>query len=184
MAEEYRPSLPRRSSPSKGREPESVKKTSNLEISRFADESFHPEEFVAAKLTGGTEDSVRILHASLAEGKALAAADLQRNVHRNYNEFVVISKEISQLESDLLVLRGLLNELKDLNESLKDREQYGSARPQDGVAMESTVLDGKLGDSNGQLTTSANELSEMRKAILAEVYENVEGLGASYIITS
>lgn len=84
-------------------------------------------------LAGGTEDSIRSLHALIAEGKASAAADLQRNVYRNYNEFVVISKEISQLEADLLVLRGLLIELKDLNESLKDGEADASVRPNDGT---------------------------------------------------
>ncbi|TPX34542.1 hypothetical protein SmJEL517_g02834 [Synchytrium microbalum] len=178
MAEDYgRGSVSKRHSPLKGRDQlaEQVKKVTNLEIQRFADESFSPNEFVSSSLTGGTEDSIRTLHAILAEGKGSAAADLQRNVHRNYNEFVIISKEISQLEADLLILRGLLNELKDLNESLKDRENDNSVRPQD-VGAEYGASMAKISDSTNQLGGSVDELSEMRKALLTEVYENVEGL--------
>ena len=51
------------------------------------------------------------------------------------------------------------------------------------LAMAESVASlGKFGESNGQLASSVDELSEIRKAHLIEVYDNVEGLEASEII--
>lgn len=40
-------------------------------------------------------------------------------MYQNYAEFVVISREISQLEGDMLALHGLMNEIKEINDGLK-----------------------------------------------------------------
>lgn len=74
------------------------------------------------------EDGVRGFQGSLKEARDNAANDLQRNVYKNYNEFVTISKEISMLESDMLVLRSLLNELKGVNVLLRDESDLNDGK--------------------------------------------------------
>jgi hypothetical protein len=48
-------------------------------------------------LSNATEEGVRAFLETLRESKDLAASDLQRNVYKNYNEFVIISQEISNI---------------------------------------------------------------------------------------
>lgn len=38
--------------------------------------------------------------------------DIQRNVHKNYTQFILISKEIAQIEADTSVLREIFSELR------------------------------------------------------------------------
>jgi hypothetical protein len=66
------------------------------------------------------EEQLRAFYRSLNDAKILVGSDLQRNVYRNYTEFVVISKEISNLDGDMLLLRDFLNELRVINTSFKD----------------------------------------------------------------
>lgn len=103
-------------------------------------------------LSQTAEDNVRSFHTALRDARSSAANDLQRNVYRNYPEFVKISKEIanilfvqlfvfskldlyyfifildllfffySHLEGDMLQLRGFLNELKEINGNLQIEE--------------------------------------------------------------
>jgi hypothetical protein len=71
------------------------------------------------------EDAVQQLHRSMADAKDLISTDLQRNVYRNYNEFVVISKEISKLEGDMIYVRRVLGELKDVRDNFASYGQDG-----------------------------------------------------------
>lgn len=48
-------------------------------------------------LADTNEEGVRIFHKSLQEARQVVGSDLQKNVYRNYNEFVIISKEISNI---------------------------------------------------------------------------------------
>ena len=64
------------------------------------------------------EDVVNQLHLSLADAKDSTAQELQRNVYKNYNEFVVISKEITKLESDMISVRRVLGEIKEVRDKL------------------------------------------------------------------
>ena len=48
------------------------------------------------------------------EAKQVVGGDLQRNVYRNYTEFVTISKEVSNLDGDVFRLKGYINELKSI----------------------------------------------------------------------
>lgn len=66
------------------------------------------------------EEQLRAFFRSLTEAKSLVGSDLQRNVYRNYAEFVVISKEISNLDGDMLILRDFINELRAISANFKD----------------------------------------------------------------
>ena len=54
------------------------------------------------------EESVQSMQRLMQDSKDGISRELQRNVFKNYNEFVVISKEISKLEGFLLHLSFLL----------------------------------------------------------------------------
>ena len=64
-------------------------------------------------------EGVKKLQKALNDAGDKAASDLQSHVYRNYSEFVVISKEISQLETDMLCIQGLMNDLRDMNGILR-----------------------------------------------------------------
>jgi hypothetical protein len=80
---------------------------------------------------GSQEDpeGVKKLQRALNEAGDKAASDLQSHVYKNYSEFVVISKEISQLESDMLCIQGLINDLRDMNGIWRPTE------PADGIVI-------------------------------------------------
>ena len=65
------------------------------------------------------EESIQQVFYSLTEAKEFAAFDLQKNVFKNYNDFVTISKEISKLENEMLYLRGHLTEMRELQENFR-----------------------------------------------------------------
>jgi hypothetical protein len=64
------------------------------------------------------EEGLRKLHVHLKETEDLTSSTMQRNVYRNYTEFITISKEISQFESDMISFKTLLKDLKSNVEAL------------------------------------------------------------------
>lgn len=98
-----------------------------LKSVRFNTERFGKDYFtnwpfsttvVQRSLTDTNEEGIRSFHHSLADAKQTIGGDLQRNVYRNYTEFVQISKEVSNLDADVLQLKGYLNELRSIWDSL------------------------------------------------------------------
>jgi len=57
----------------------------------------------------------------LAELRQAAANALRDNVYAHYEEFIGISKEIAQMESDMLVLRGLLSDISSDIGAMKEK---------------------------------------------------------------
>lgn len=77
-------------------------------------EDFDPDAYLKAKLANSTEAELRSLQSSLRSSKDDTAIELQRNVFKNYAEFVHISKEISVLENEVLELKESLSEWKSM----------------------------------------------------------------------
>ncbi|KAG2155748.1 Cullin repeat-like-containing domain protein [Suillus clintonianus] len=77
-------------------------------------EDFDPDTYLKAKLANSTEAELKSLQSSLRSSKDDTAVELQRNVFKNYAEFVHISKEISVLENDVLELKESLSEWKSM----------------------------------------------------------------------
>ncbi|KAL0567919.1 exocyst complex component exo84 [Marasmius crinis-equi] len=67
-----------------------------------------------SKLANSTEAEIKSLQSSLRGAKDGTASELQRNVFKNYAEFVNISKEISTLENEMLELKESLSEYKSM----------------------------------------------------------------------
>jgi hypothetical protein len=51
----------------------------------------------------------------MVETSEKAALSIQSHVYAHYSEFVLISKEISKLETDMLQIHGMIQELQDLD---------------------------------------------------------------------
>ncbi|KIL00797.1 hypothetical protein PAXRUDRAFT_821249 [Paxillus rubicundulus Ve08.2h10] len=77
-------------------------------------EDFDPDAYLRAKLANSTEAELKSLQSSLRSSKDDTAVELQRNVFKNYAEFVFISKEISVLENQMLELKETLQEWKSM----------------------------------------------------------------------
>ncbi|KAF8079188.1 exo84 subunit/exocyst complex component [Lyophyllum atratum] len=77
-------------------------------------EAFDPDSFLKLKLANSTEAELRSLQSSLRGTKEETNSELQRNVFKNYAEFVTISKEITSLETEMLELKDLLSEYKSM----------------------------------------------------------------------
>ncbi|KAF8807915.1 hypothetical protein BYT27DRAFT_7190004 [Phlegmacium glaucopus] len=81
-------------------------------------EDFDPTAFLKLKLANSTEAELKSLQSSLRSAISDTASDLQRSVFKNYAEFVLISKEISVLENEMLELKDLLSEYKSMPSTL------------------------------------------------------------------
>ncbi|KAL2919873.1 exocyst complex component exo84 [Polyrhizophydium stewartii] len=154
-----------------------------------AADGFDAEGFVHGMLQQlPSEDAIQQFYNSLADAKDLAAADLQRNVFRNYNDFVVISKEISNilfptlrfLESDMLYLRGLLTELKDVQDSLRpeadEREETLAAALLDDPLASPEQKAAAAAEALAKQRAKEEELMESREAQMKALYNNIDGL--------
>ncbi|CAG8535656.1 26125_t:CDS:10 [Dentiscutata erythropus] len=141
---------------------EDPKDSPTLDIAEFAGEDFKPEIYIQKALANATEDDVRAFLDSLRESKELASIDLQRNVYKNYNEF---------LESDMLVLRGLLNKLQVVSDNLRDDSSesinVGSASS---VTSEPIVHRGRKPTTN-----NASDMQSIWKAQIQALWDGVEG---------
>ncbi|KAI9142321.1 hypothetical protein BKA69DRAFT_272200 [Paraphysoderma sedebokerense] len=136
-------------------------KMMSLEFDRFLDERFKADEYIQSTLHSNNEEGVRQFYTLLNDAKESAAQDLQRNVFKNYNEFVVISKEISKLETDMLYLRGLLTELKSVHDG-----------------QTSDPIDSNEQSFKGPMQVRTNSVDAedgMKKAQINLLWETVEG---------
>ncbi|TFK56343.1 hypothetical protein OE88DRAFT_1649567 [Heliocybe sulcata] len=77
-------------------------------------DDFDPDAFLKVKLANSTEAELKSLQSSLRSAKDDVASDLQKNVFKNYAEFVLVSKEISILENEMLELKESLSEWKGM----------------------------------------------------------------------
>ncbi|KAI0299949.1 hypothetical protein BC826DRAFT_994353 [Russula brevipes] len=90
-------------------------------------EDFDPDAYLKLKLANSTEAELRSLQSSLQNSKDGVAADLQRNVFKNYAQFVFISKEIGALENEMMELKESLSEWKSMPSVLHIEESASVA---------------------------------------------------------
>ncbi|KAI0080989.1 hypothetical protein K474DRAFT_1704276 [Panus rudis PR-1116 ss-1] len=77
-------------------------------------DNFNPDAFLKLKLANSTEAELKSLQSSLQSLKDGVAVDLQRNVFKNYAEFVQISKEVSNIENEMLEFKDSLTEWRGM----------------------------------------------------------------------
>ncbi|KAH9854378.1 hypothetical protein C2E23DRAFT_753413 [Lenzites betulinus] len=77
-------------------------------------DDFDPDAYLKSKLANSTEAELRSLQSSLQGQKDNVAVDLQKNVFKNYAEFMLVSKEVSTLENEMLEFKEALAEWKGM----------------------------------------------------------------------
>ncbi|XP_076888254.1 exocyst complex component EXO84B-like isoform X2 [Bidens hawaiensis] len=109
----------------------------NLNI--FKSDKFDADAFVNSKCNSLNEKEIRQLCSYLVDLKRASAEEMRRSVYANYTAFIRTSKEISDLEGELLSIRNLLSTQATLIHGLADGVHEES--------LSSTVPRGSL--SNG-----------------------------------
>ncbi|KAJ3404457.1 exocyst complex component exo84, partial [Chytridiales sp. JEL 0842] len=150
-----------------------------MDLIAFSSSDYKADSYLFSILSQRSEAEVKDFRLGLQKAKDAAAGDLQRNVHKNYTEFVTISKEISSLEGDLLVLRDLINDLIVVNENL---------RPVNEGVKKAEDNDGSLSAPNREPQLAAKDthdphhhgesekITPTMKAAIQSLYDTVEGL--------
>eukprot|EP00026_Physarum_polycephalum_P003723 Phypoly_transcript_03737.p1 GENE.Phypoly_transcript_03737~~Phypoly_transcript_03737.p1 ORF type:complete len:679 (+),score=120.09 Phypoly_transcript_03737:217-2253(+) len=77
----------------------------------FGAPSFDPDKFTKDLFIKTSERKARLQYDELAKTKESAAGELKKSVYNNYPCFISTSKEISNLEVDMLDLRNLLTDM-------------------------------------------------------------------------
>ncbi|ORX77307.1 hypothetical protein BCR32DRAFT_270729 [Anaeromyces robustus] len=165
-----------------------INKAPALDISALGSENFNAVKYLERILPPYSEEAVRLYSEDLASAKSSAAVELQKNVCKNYTEFIKISKEISKMESDMLVLRNLLNELKVVNDSVRDDEDnMDDTSSQSSAETEGSLIVNKL-DQRLQFLYDNVEgidkyLTESSSRELVTILENVSEVNNSFTKT-
>ncbi|KEH44235.1 exocyst complex component 84B [Medicago truncatula] len=92
----------------------------------FKSSSFDPSAYVASKSRSMNEKEIRHLCAYLVDLKKASAEEMRKSVLANYSSFIRTSKEISDLEGELLSMRNLLSNQAALVHGLAEGCQLGS----------------------------------------------------------
>ncbi|KAJ3342881.1 exocyst complex component exo84 [Entophlyctis luteolus] len=156
-----------------------------IDLREYSKQNFRADTYLKSILSKLSEDDLRSYRAMLKDAKDSTAADLQRNVYRNYTEFVGISKEISSLEGDVLLLGDLFDQLASAN-NLKIIHRNDLASD-DNIVKESET---ENAPESGSITKapsnvfSSTELQEQQVRAMENMYETIEGLKVGAILFS
>ncbi|PVU85339.1 hypothetical protein BB559_007074 [Furculomyces boomerangus] len=84
--------------------------------------NFEPEKYLKKNLEFVEEPKIREFRVSLENTKKAVAQNLQKNVYRNYKEFVFVTKEISQMEDEATLFKEMLGKLDTICDGLYNNE--------------------------------------------------------------
>ncbi|KAK0555753.1 exocyst complex component exo84 [Tilletia horrida] len=105
-----------------------------VDLNLLTQSKFDPEAYLRATLNNHSEDGLRDFCSVLEATQAAANSDLRRTIFRNYKDFINISKEVSTLENDMLELKELLTEWRQLPDALQLVDvQAGAAKVRKGT---------------------------------------------------
>ncbi|KAI5481542.1 hypothetical protein MNV49_002768, partial [Pseudohyphozyma bogoriensis] len=141
-----------------------------VDVEMLAADTFKPEEFLKQHLgarggSGAQTEDLRALKTRLEGAMKITEGDLQRSVFKNYADFVVISKEIATLESEMLELKSVLEEWRAVPESLEG-----------GWGVDELLMPGgSQGPNRRTQRNSLADLATLYKSQLSALWEGVEG---------
>ncbi|KAL6845710.1 hypothetical protein ACP4OV_024533 [Aristida adscensionis] len=92
----------------------------------FKTDNFDPDAYVQSKCQTMNEKEIRHLCSYLQDLKKASAEEMRKSVYANYASFIRTSKEISDLEGELLSIRNLLNTQAALIHGLSEGVQIDS----------------------------------------------------------
>lgn len=138
-----------------------------VDLQLLSQSDFDPQAYLRAKLSHHTESSLRTFKSSLAAAKQAANDDLKRQVFKNYSEFITISKEIATLENDMLELKELLSEWKQLPQALE---------LDDSTTATSSFSDFSRSKASGKANRNSTiDLQQIYRAQITSLWEGIEG---------
>ncbi|POY72542.1 hypothetical protein BMF94_4368 [Rhodotorula taiwanensis] len=143
---------------------------SGLDVDQLASDAFKPEDFLKQNLPSSRANGdvqmadLRKFKAELDTATKVTETGLQRSVFDNYSDFIVISKEIATLESEMLELKGVLEEWRAVPDLLE------SGTGEDEFVLGSASTPNRRGQRN-----SIADLATLHKSQLSALWENVEG---------
>ncbi|KAI3733584.1 hypothetical protein L6452_13028 [Arctium lappa] len=86
----------------------------------FKTSGFDPEDYVSTKCRTTSEKEIKQLVNCLLDLKKASAEEMRKSVYANYPSFIRTSREISDLEGQLVALRNLLNSRATIIQTLVD----------------------------------------------------------------
>ncbi|KAI8320198.1 hypothetical protein GQ54DRAFT_263998, partial [Martensiomyces pterosporus] len=92
-------------------------------LSKLMKPDFQPEDYLKETLKTVQEKNIRLFRKALEDSRKVASKNLQKNVYKNYESFVFISKEISSMERDMQLLRELLHNINQVGDDLMDEDE-------------------------------------------------------------
>ncbi|KNA09615.1 hypothetical protein SOVF_152060 [Spinacia oleracea] len=124
-------------------------------LNAFRNDRFDPQSYVQSKCSLN-EKEIKHLCSYLMDLKKASAEEMRRSVYANYTAFIRTSKEISDLEGELLSIRNLLTTQATLIHGLAE-----------GVHMESSTVSSSEGSvMNGMSNSEEREPSDLEKWLL------------------
>ncbi|ONK74886.1 uncharacterized protein A4U43_C03F11130 [Asparagus officinalis] len=121
----------------------------------FKTDNFDPDAYVQSKCQTMNEKEIRHLCSYLQELKKASAEEMRRSVYANYAAFIRTSKEISDLEGELLSIRNLLSTQAALIHNLAE-----------GVKVDSLSAGSEASTANDILNLEDREPSDIEKWLL------------------
>ncbi|KAF7075444.1 hypothetical protein CFC21_080220 [Triticum aestivum] len=118
----------------------------------FKTDKFDPDSYVQSKCQTMTEKEIRHLCSYLQDLKKASAEEMRTSVYANYAAFIRTSKEISELERELLSIRNLLNTESALIHGLSE-----------GIQIDSLIMGPEDSAEENISTVEYQELSEIQK---------------------
>ncbi|KAI9501525.1 hypothetical protein BX070DRAFT_227999 [Coemansia spiralis] len=95
-----------------------------VSLNRLTKSDFQPEDYLKETLRSVDEGGIRQFRKALEDSRRVASKNLQKNVYKNYESFVFISKEISSMERDMQLLRELLQSINQIGDHLMDEDEH------------------------------------------------------------
>ncbi|KAK8953880.1 hypothetical protein KSP39_PZI002269 [Platanthera zijinensis] len=133
----------------------------------FKTDNFDPEAYMQSKCQSMNEKEIRHMCAYLQDLKKASAEEMRKSVYANYAAFIKTSKEISDLEGELLSIRNLLSSQAALIHNLAEGVHVDSLSDDSENSMEDNMV--KLDDREpSELEKWLREFADILDVLLAE----------------
>lgn len=126
-------------------------------------------------LAEATDAEIKEFLERLKDSRRRTSSDLQKNVFENRTQFILISKEIDRLKSEMRSLRGLLNDLHNTTSSLKlEPDVPGTAGLVNPMSAETMFLKPSKSRKAANRSSIA-DLTVLHMSHLQALWQQVEG---------
>ncbi|KAK8967625.1 hypothetical protein KSP40_PGU001188 [Platanthera guangdongensis] len=133
----------------------------------FKTDNFDPEAYMQSKCQSMNEKEIRHMCAYLQDLKKASAEEMRKSVYANYAAFIKTSKEISDLEGELLSIRNLLSSQAALIHNLAEGVHVDSLSDDSENSVEDIMV--KLDDREpSELEKWLREFADILDVLLAE----------------